>query len=397
MQHLAVRDMSLPNFPPSSDYSRTESEVKFIVDGTSWSCRVQLSKAVANRGELDVHYMVKAFACVALSARSLSLTELYDAVATSITAPAISGSEEVLEGLPGSPLELMRLCSDVLAVRRNGDVEFSHNSMRDYLFHAQLLDAGKAHETLARLCLQQLRRAKIGFMLDPKISSWNSLSAFSQHPFLRYACRHWPRHYLAAEGSTNGLPSLLYETIEQSVALAYSAEDHLYIEIRQISLDLALKLSEHHDFQILGDMCRKMGADASRQNCSVLQPSTREEGNVSARLCACDVISDEDLLDVAPSDISSCSPELEKQDREESWVLLPMRESFYDERQAEISTDDTHGMNVVAEELRKIRLLADDDASSSASGSVRSAMFFKQGCTGSWLRDSITAEPCNDL
>ena len=353
----------------------------------SLSCRAQLGEAVAGRSDFEVYHMIRAFTCVALSARRLTLIELFDAVVSSDPDLAPSRSKGLLGGLPVSPQGLLRLCSNVLSVKGNGSVDFAERSMRDLLFQTQLLNEKNGHETMATMCLQQLKRAGSRLILESRARLGSLLSSISQHPFLGYAWKYWPKHYSAAESGSDTLPSRLYELIEHSVIQEYSAEELLYIEIRQISLDLALQLSVLYNFQNLGSICTRMGADASRQHRPALQPSTQEEGIVSALLWKCNgMFKYQDLvpcniLVLAPSeeDCLVSSAGLEEPESDDSWVLLPLQQSSYDERQAGISTADTHGMDIVAAKMQKVCLLTNNEAPFTASGSVLSALCPKEG------------------
>ena len=250
-------------------------------------CRTELAASVRGRSTEDVRYLLRAIYVVAVSFRRLRLTELLDAV---LTPTNVGRSMEIHQHESMSVDKLMLLCSGLLQVCENGEVDFSRDPMRQFLLRQNIPEIQSGHETMVRICLQHFRRAGEWLILKPWTHFLNTLASFGTHPFFRYALKHWHNHYRLAENTTNDLPAQLHQIIEVAVVRDLPDEEYLSIEKQRLTLDTGAMLCGFYHFNTLGHLYQQMGASPKRAGLFWLSsPSLCQiERSPPTKPCACE-------------------------------------------------------------------------------------------------------------
>ena len=193
---------------------------------------------------------------------------------------------------------LVKLCSDLLVVSDDGELEFSAPPMRQFLLKSSVAKVSDGHHSMARLCLRYLEKAGRRLVLRPWTNFRQTVKDFASKPFFNYVLRYWPKHYREAETLHNDLPAQLHRLIEMNVLDYFSEQDYLSIQIRRFTLDTGLALCVEHDFTHLQSIYRQMGGRAQRQPFCELDNISHAEVYL---------LEDELLLQLEHGDSSQCA------------------------------------------------------------------------------------------
>ena len=270
----------------ASQRNDSHANSKIVVESINTSmleeqCRAESAESVQGCSDSDAQLVLRALYLVAISFRHLQAEELFDAITISDEAPQMPISTPHLCSI-NSADDLLRLCSKVLQVCQNGEVVFVKPAMPEFLLRQPLHESKTGHETMARLCLQHLRRLGMHLIIRPWSGILSTLSSFAKHPFFQYVLKFWQKHYRIAERLPNDLPAQLFQLIETAVVNHLPEEQFLSIEKRRVALDTGAKLSQFYDFPILHELCGQMGADSQRDNLFWLSKPLSDHGVLQA-------------------------------------------------------------------------------------------------------------------
>lgn len=181
-------------------------------------------RKILEHGNLNVRERaLKALLWVTNSVRSLSKTELYEALAVKPGRIGLNRSQRLLPNV-----SLSTECADLIS-EVNGFYQLRHASLKDFLWSElpSLLEYGtlqrQAHTALAETCLRYLN---FHFFGSIHLSSSEELLQLKfQYPLLEYAAMYWGHHFSEGRGIQRKLlGDLLAELLNSQASMRVSLQ-----------------------------------------------------------------------------------------------------------------------------------------------------------------------------
>ena len=173
-------------------------------------------------------------------------------------------SRETLDRITNGEVDYFKLCKDLLQVDSSGNVEFSDADLRRAVSlteFRQQFGLCRGDETLTAICIQHLG---CGEQTDGMASTDSAVRCpvvgQASCTFRSYATLFWKKHYLATNGGSPWIHSLLHETLVSTVASDGCANVQCQQGCNRM-LATGLEVAATHDLHVLGRTYIEMGAE----------------------------------------------------------------------------------------------------------------------------------------